>query len=160
MDTKQDRQLAQDETTSSEILANLANSEDTQTRKYVASNPNTPIEILLNICFEFPKEVIKNPVIPLLLIENPNLLACQIPLDFNEIKRLTDIEIKRLGWKKDQGRNYLMKKYGKRSRLHLTDRQLLDFLIDLRSLGINDFTSITEEISQSLYPISWDEIPF
>lgn len=134
MDIKQERQLAQDETTPSEILANLANSEEAQTRKYVASNPNTPVEILLNICFKFPKQVISNPVIPLLLLENSNLLTCQIPLDFNDIKRLTDIEIKRLGWKKDQGKNYLMKKYGRPTRLHLTDDQILEFLTDLRKM--------------------------
>ncbi|MEM8676578.1 MAG: hypothetical protein AAGF83_22345 [Cyanobacteria bacterium P01_G01_bin.67] len=139
MDIKQERKLAKDETTSSEILANLAKSEDIQTRKYVANNPNTPIEILLKICFEFPQEVIENPIITLLILENPDSLTCKTPLDFlwnfNKIKQLTDIEIKRLGWTKVQGGNYLMKKYGKRSRLHLTDDQLLGFLTDLRKIN-------------------------
>ncbi|MEM8676577.1 MAG: hypothetical protein AAGF83_22340 [Cyanobacteria bacterium P01_G01_bin.67] len=115
MNIEQERQLAKDETTPPDTLANLANSEDIQTRKYFASNPNTPVKILLKICFEFPQEVIENPIIPLLILENsdlstckilfwiikiPDLSTCKICLDFNEIKQLTDIEIKRLGWTK------------------------------------------------------------
>ena len=49
-------------------------------------------------------------------------------MDFNEIKQKTDIEIRRLGWTKDDGREFLKSRYGKRSRLHLTDEQLLEFL--------------------------------
>lgn len=134
MDIEPTRKLARDETTSPEILADLAKSEDDRTRQYVAKNPNTPVEILLNICFEFPNEVINNPVIPLLVLENPYLLTCEIPVHFGEIKKLTDLEIKRLGWTKEQGREYLEKNYGKRSRLHLTDKQLLNFLADLREM--------------------------
>ena len=55
-------------------------------------------------------------------------------VDFNEIKQKTDIEIKRLGWTKDDGRDFLKSRYGKRSRLHLTDEQLLEFLHYLESL--------------------------
>ena len=55
-------------------------------------------------------------------------------MDFNEIKQKTDIEIKRLGWTKDDGREFLKSRYGKRSRLHLTDEQLLEFLRYLEKL--------------------------
>lgn len=55
-------------------------------------------------------------------------------MDFNEIKQKTDIEIKRLSWTKDQGKDFLMSRYGKRSRLHLTDEQLLEFLRYLETL--------------------------
>ena len=128
------KKLAQDETTSPETLRELARHEDCQVRQYVAKNPNTPVEVLLNICFEFPSEVINNPVIPLLLLEDPYILTCEIFLDFNQIKALTDKEIRRLGWTKDQGRNYLFAKYGKRSRLQLTDTQMVEFLVQLRSI--------------------------
>ena len=142
MDIKQARQLAQDETISPEVLAQLAKNKDDRTRKAVAANPNTPIETLLSICFEFPVEVINNPIIPLLILENPNCLTSKVEcsLDFNEIKKLTDIEIKRLSWTKEQGINYIKKKYGKRSRLHLTDEQILDFLGYLQSLSVNNIT--------------------
>jgi hypothetical protein len=55
-------------------------------------------------------------------------------MDFTEIKQKTDIEIKRLSWTKDQGKEFLMSRYGKRSRLHLTDEQLLEFLRYLETL--------------------------
>lgn len=55
-------------------------------------------------------------------------------MDFNEIKQKTDIEIKRLGWTKDDGREFLKSRYGKRSRLHLTDEELLEFLHYLEKL--------------------------
>lgn len=58
-------------------------------------------------------------------------------IDFNEIKQKTDIEIRRLGWTKDDGREFLKSRYGKRSRLHLTDEQLLEFLHYLESLPTN-----------------------
>ena len=58
----------------------------------------------------------------------------QEAMDFNEIKQKTDIEIKRLSWTKDQGKDFLMSRYGKRSRLHLTDEQLLEFLRYLETL--------------------------
>ncbi|GAB4551351.1 MAG: hypothetical protein Tsb0014_45620 [Pleurocapsa sp.] len=57
-----------------------------------------------------------------------------VEIDFNEIKHKTDIEIKRLGWSKEDGRNFLKSHYGKRTRLHLTDEQLLEFLHYLESL--------------------------
>ena len=43
--------------------------------------------------------------------------------DFNAIKNLTDIEIKRLGWTTEQGRNYLMKNHGVRSALQVRGAQ-------------------------------------
>ncbi|MGL6343172.1 MAG: hypothetical protein ACRC80_29040, partial [Waterburya sp.] len=55
-------------------------------------------------------------------------------IDFNEIKQKTDIEIKRLGWTRDDGREFLQTRYGKRTRLHLTDEQLLEFLHYLEKL--------------------------
>ena len=48
--------------------------------------------------------------------------------DFTEMKHKTDLEIKRLGWTKDDGQEFLRSRYGKRSRLQLTDEQLWEFL--------------------------------
>jgi hypothetical protein len=65
----------------------------------------------------------------------PNLISPELEaMDFNEIKQKTDIEIKRLSWTKDRGKEFLMSRYGKRSRLHLTDEQLLEFLHYLEKL--------------------------
>lgn len=57
-----------------------------------------------------------------------------IELDFNDIKHKTDLEMKRLGWTKEQGRDYLLSTYGKRSRLHLDNLELLEFLEYLENL--------------------------
>lgn len=46
----------------------------------------------------------------------------------------TDLELKRLGWTKQQGIDHLQKTYGKRSRHYLTEDELLDFLHYLECL--------------------------
>jgi hypothetical protein len=40
----------------------------------------------------------------------------------------TDIYLAQLNWTQEQGRQYLLQKYGKRSRQQLTDTELLDFI--------------------------------
>lgn len=50
------------------------------------------------------------------------------PIDFSEIIARSNLELKRLGWTSDQGRNYLLQTYGKRSRQLLSDEQLIEFL--------------------------------
>ncbi|MBE9126020.1 MULTISPECIES: hypothetical protein [unclassified Coleofasciculus] len=55
------------------------------------------------------------------------------PVDFSEIIARTNVELKRLGWTQQQGRDYLVQTYGKRSRQLLTDEELLDFLHHLES---------------------------
>ena len=142
MDIEQARQLAKDETTPPKILAQLATNEDNETRRSVASNPNTPTEVLLSICFEFPNEAINNPVVSLMLMENPLVFTCERELNFNELKKLTDREILRLGWTKEQAKNYLISTYGKRTRLHLSDKKLFDFLYRLQSFNINNLPTI------------------
>jgi len=52
----------------------------------------------------------------------------ETPIDFSEIIARTNVELKRLGWTNQQGRDYLVETYGKRSRQLLTDEELLDFL--------------------------------
>jgi hypothetical protein len=45
----------------------------------------------------------------------------------------TDIEMQRLGWTKEQGRDFLLQRYGKRSRHVLNERELREFLDYLNS---------------------------
>ncbi|MGK7891020.1 MAG: hypothetical protein AB4042_16950 [Leptolyngbyaceae cyanobacterium] len=40
----------------------------------------------------------------------------------------TEVEMRRLGWNSDRGRQLLLERYGKRSRRELTDDEVLDFL--------------------------------
>ena len=131
---EQIRQLALDETTAPKILTILAKSQDRYTRKNVAINPNTTTATLLSLSLEFPSEVMNNPVLPLLILENPYLFICQIDLDFPQLKHLTDIEIYRLGWSKKNRDRYLKNTYGRKNRAHLTDEQQYDFLCQLKLL--------------------------
>jgi hypothetical protein len=55
------------------------------------------------------------------------------PVDLSGVIAKTDIEMHRLGWTAEQGREYLIKNYGKRSRFLLTEKELLDFLRYLES---------------------------
>ncbi len=57
-----------------------------------------------------------------------------VKIDFYAIKHETDIELERLGWTNDEGRDFLKRNYGKPSRLRLTDEELLEFLQHLKSL--------------------------
>ncbi len=53
------------------------------------------------------------------------------PVDLSDVIAQTDVELARLGWTSVQGREYLEKTYGKRSRQLLTDEELLGFLLYL-----------------------------
>lgn len=59
--------------------------------------------------------------------------ATSTPIDFSDVIARTNVELKRLGWTNQQGRDYLVQTYGKRSRQLLTDAELLDFLTHLES---------------------------
>lgn len=61
-----------------ELLRLLAKS-DRATREEVASNPNAPVDVLLTLGAEFPCQFLENPIFPLLLLENPNLVS-EIPI--------------------------------------------------------------------------------
>lgn len=61
--------------TSPYILQELASSSDVEIRASVAKNPNTPMDVLMKLGADFPKELLENPVFSLLQLENPNLAA-------------------------------------------------------------------------------------
>jgi len=82
------------------------------------------------------------------------------PIDFSEIIARTNVELKRLGWTNQQGRDYLIKTYGKRSRQLLTDEQLLDFLHYLESEPSStaspiDFSEIIARTNVELKRLGW-----
>lgn len=58
----------------------------------------------------------------------PERTTPDTPIDFSDIIARTNVELKRLGWTTQQGKDYLLQTYGKRSRQLLTDAELLDFL--------------------------------
>ena len=66
---------AVDPTATPERLTELADAPDPAVRRAVASNPNTPLPVLYALAVEFAAEVLANPVLPLLMLEDPNLLV-------------------------------------------------------------------------------------
>ncbi|PSF37859.1 hypothetical protein C7H19_07705 [Aphanothece hegewaldii CCALA 016] len=58
-----------------DLLRELGSHSDTTVRKNVASNPNTPFDVLLKLAGQFPRQLLSNPVFDLLLLENPNFLS-------------------------------------------------------------------------------------
>jgi len=59
--------------------------------------------------------------------------ATSSPMNPLGVLEQISIELKRVGWTNTQGRDHLLKTYGKRSRQQLTDAELWDFLVYLRS---------------------------
>ncbi len=55
------------------------------------------------------------------------------PVDLSDIIAKTDVQIERLCWTPEQGKDYLVKTYGKRGRTLLNEEELLDFLQYLQS---------------------------
>ncbi|MBD2197140.1 MULTISPECIES: hypothetical protein [Calothrix] len=55
------------------------------------------------------------------------------PVDLSDVIAKTDVELQRLGWTPEQGREYLIKTYGKRGRTLLTEDELYTFLQYLQS---------------------------
>jgi hypothetical protein len=68
------KRVARSASADSELLQELSFHEDAIVRQGVASNPNTPTEVLLRLGAEFPSELLDNPVFSLLILENPNLV--------------------------------------------------------------------------------------
>lgn len=65
-------------------MASLASSSDWELVRTVVSNPNTPVEVLLQKSRWHPGAFLQNPVLPLLLLESPGLLL-ELPDDHLEI---------------------------------------------------------------------------
>jgi hypothetical protein len=91
------REVAKNVNTPPETLKILGSSKDDTTRKYVAGNPNTPLEVFGKLAMQFPKEVLNNPLLPILLMSDASFLEQfpsaslknmlkrpEMPLDFLE----------------------------------------------------------------------------
>jgi hypothetical protein len=61
------------------LLRALADSNDATTRAAIAAHPNAPLDLLLHLGGEFPAAFCANPVLPLLLLEQPDLPARMEP---------------------------------------------------------------------------------
>lgn len=71
--------LAADPTTASDQLIKLAYTNDRRILERIAGNPNAPTELLLQLGAEFPEQLLNNPILPLLCLEQVNQVN-KIPL--------------------------------------------------------------------------------
>ncbi|KJH72068.1 hypothetical protein [Aliterella atlantica] len=66
------KKIASNSSSSPALLTELSNNSDFEIRSLVASNPNTPVDILMKLGEEFPDQILENPVFNLLLLEEPD----------------------------------------------------------------------------------------
>lgn len=75
------------------LLQKLSKYNDLKTRQNVALNPNTTMYVLFKLGKNFPEEFLNNPILGLLLLENPNFLE-SVPTDtFIELLRVVDVPL-------------------------------------------------------------------
>ena len=95
--------------------------------------PALPLEtlpLLDNVIpLQFPAVEIAQPPLSL---TSPQLDTSE-PIDFSEVIARSNVELKRLNWTQEHGKNYLLQTYGKRSRQLLSDEELIEFLQYLES---------------------------
>jgi hypothetical protein len=65
------------------------------------------------------------------------ILKCLL-YEYQEIIASIDEEMKRLGWSVEDGQKYLSDRYNQKSRIHLSDEELIEFWHDLRNLKIQE----------------------
>ena len=73
-----DAQMAIDPNTNPELLRKIATAADGAFRQALASNPNTPTDILWQLGVDFPEAILNNPIFKLLQLEQLHLVA-EIP---------------------------------------------------------------------------------
>lgn len=71
-------------------------------------------------------------------------------IDFNFVLADINRHMKRIGWDKDKGREYLLEKYGKRSRLLLNDQQILEFRAYLANYQIDKQPTVSHAREKKL----------
>jgi hypothetical protein len=71
-------QLAKNPATPPDVLKILSSSNSNSIRESVAENPNTPLKVLFHLGAQYPKQLLRNPALPLILLENPNTFT-EIP---------------------------------------------------------------------------------
>jgi hypothetical protein len=68
------RLVASNSSTPPHLLAALANNRDIIIQENVTTNPNTPTDVLVKLGRNYPRALFANPILSLLILENPNFL--------------------------------------------------------------------------------------
>jgi pentose-5-phosphate-3-epimerase len=68
------RLVARNESAMPELLEQLSHHSDATVRKWVCAHANTPPEVLGRLGGQFPQQLLDNPALDFMILENPNLL--------------------------------------------------------------------------------------
>lgn len=71
---KVDRLIASHSNTSGNTLQKLSRSRDKKSREAVANNPNTPLEVLIDLASDFPRAFLLHPTFDLVVLKDPGVL--------------------------------------------------------------------------------------
>ena len=74
-DARVRRAIARSPLTPAELLERLSHDSDKSVRQALAGNPNTPAEVLIRLGAQFPDQLLENPALDAMFIENPNLFS-------------------------------------------------------------------------------------
>lgn len=118
-----------------------------KTPDYLARIQSESIPLILKLVFNYLTPAEKNAIIAIAkksTIPNPepkpNPEIYQVyeppePIDFSQLIAANNVNLKILGWSKEQGTDHLLEKYGKRSRQLLSDEELLEFCNEIADLA-------------------------
>ncbi|GHO77154.1 hypothetical protein KSD_49250 [Ktedonobacter sp. SOSP1-85] len=90
--------IAANPNTPPEVLENFANHSLVAVRRATAQNPNTPLKQLLLLTEEFPHEFLRNPILPLLNLTEPNFIKNASPRAWLQLLRCEEIPQHWLQW--------------------------------------------------------------
>ena len=90
--------VASNPAANAQLLRALAEGDGTQTRAAVTSHPNAPLDLLLQLAGEFPAAFCANPVLPLLLLEQPDLPARMGADALRSLLRYAGVPVGLLRW--------------------------------------------------------------
>lgn len=74
LDTELARFVARNDSATDALLKQLGSHSDATVRKWVATHPATPVNVLLKLGLQFPEQLLQNPILDFLFLENPALL--------------------------------------------------------------------------------------
>jgi hypothetical protein len=83
--------VAQNVAAPAKLLEQLSNNANSSLKKAVCANANTPIDILWKLAIKFPQQLLENPILDCLFLENSHLLD-NIPIKvLKKLLKLTEV---------------------------------------------------------------------
>ncbi|MBX5449302.1 hypothetical protein [Thermogemmatispora sp.] len=80
------------------VLEQLSRERDLSVRRAVARNPNTSLDLLLELAREFPHEFLANPILPLLNLTQPDFIKQASPQAWLQLLRCEETPLLWLRW--------------------------------------------------------------